>query len=79
MNIIPNLLIKFEMPKNTQFNYNFLNATNSYFQKLLVNKISTMRLKGEDIVELGFTRNFDNKELYIFDIVMERHLSNLLG
>jgi hypothetical protein len=37
-----------------------------------------MRLKREDIVELGLTRSFDNKELYIFDIVMERHLSNLL-
>jgi len=45
----------------------------------LLDKISTMRLKGEDNVELGLTRNFDNKELYIFDIVMERHLSNLLG
>jgi hypothetical protein len=43
----------------------------------LLDKISTMRLKGEDNVELGLTRNFDNKELYIF--VMERHLFNLLG
>jgi hypothetical protein len=45
----------------------------------LLDKISTMRLKGEDNVELGLTRKFDNKEPYIFDIVMERHLSNLLG
>jgi hypothetical protein len=45
----------------------------------LLNKRSIMMLKGEDIVELRLTRNFDNKELYIFDIVMERHLSNLLG
>jgi len=45
----------------------------------LLDKISTMRLKGEDNVEQGLTRNFDNNELYIFDIVMEMHLSNLLG
>jgi hypothetical protein len=38
-----------------------------------------MRLKGKDTIELRLTRNFDNKELFIFDIVMERHLSNLLG
>jgi hypothetical protein len=37
-----------------------------------------MKFKGGDIVEPRFTRNFVNKELYIFDIVMERRLSNLL-
>jgi hypothetical protein len=33
--IIPNLFNKFEMAQNIQFNYNFLNAINTYSQKLL--------------------------------------------
>jgi hypothetical protein len=38
------------MAQNVQFNYNFLNVTNTYSQKLL-HKKSTMRPKRKYIIE----------------------------
>jgi hypothetical protein len=42
----PNLLSKFEMVQEVQFNYNFPNATITYFKGKLLDKKPIMKPKG---------------------------------